>query len=80
MTATKHIGERMSQRGMTKRMIELVMEFGKEQGDKVILNRKATQSILHEMDQLKKDLLKVMDKGGIVVVMDNETLITTYNA
>lgn len=54
MIATKHIGERMSQRGMTNRMIELVMEFGKEQGDKVILNRKATQSILHEMDQLKK--------------------------
>ncbi|MFY9141288.1 hypothetical protein [Sulfuricurvum sp.] len=80
MKATKHIGERMSQRGMTKRMIELVMEFGKEQGDKVILNRKATQSILHEMDQLKKDLLKVMDKGGIVVVIDNDTLITTYKA
>lgn len=80
MIATKHIGERMSQRGMTKRMIELVMEFGKEQGDKVILNRKAMQSILHEMEQLKKDLLKVMDKGGIVVVIDNDTLITTYNA
>lgn len=80
MTATKHISGRMSQRGMTKRMIELAMEYGKEQGDKIILNRKATQSILNEMDQLKKDLLKVMDKGGIVVVCDNDILITTYKA
>lgn len=78
MTATKHIGERMSQRGMTKRMLELVMEFGKEQGDKIVLNRKTTQYLLDEIDQTKKDLLKVMDKGGIVVVCDNETLITTY--
>lgn len=80
MTATKHISERMSQRGMTKRMIELAMEYGKEQGDKIILNRKITQSILNEMDQLKKDLLKVMDKGGIVVVCENDILITTYKA
>lgn len=78
MRATKHLGERMSQRGMTKRMLELVMEFGKEQGDKIVLNRKTTQYLLDEMDQIKRDLLKVMDKGGIVVVCDNETLITTY--
>ncbi len=29
-------------------------------------------------DKLRKDLLKVRDKGGIVVVESNETVITTY--
>jgi hypothetical protein len=69
----------MSQRGLPKKIIDLVLEFGKDKGDKLILNRKETQKLIDEVDNFKRDLLKVMDKGGVTVVLDNESLVTTYN-
>ena len=79
MTTTKHCKARMSQRGLPKRLLDLVLEHGEGKGDKLILNRKGTQKIINEIDKMKKELLKVMDKGGVTVVMDNDTLITAYN-
>ena len=80
MLTTKHLAQRMSQRGITKKMIDLAMEYGIDKGDKIVLNRKITQKILKDLEALKKDLLKVMDKGGVIVICDADTLITTYNA
>lgn len=79
MFTTKHFQSRMSQRGLPKKIIDLVLEFGKDNGDKLILNRKETQKLIDEVDDFKKNLLKVMDKGGVTVVLDNESLITAYN-
>jgi hypothetical protein len=79
MFPTKHFQSRMSQRGLPKKIIDLVLEFGKDKGDKLILNRKETQKLIDEVDNFKRDLLKVMDKGGVTVVLDNEFLVTTYN-
>ena len=79
MFTTKHFQSRMSQRGLPKKIIDLVLEFGKDNGDKLILNRKETQKLIDEVDNFKRDLLKVMDKGGVTVVLDNESLITAYN-
>lgn len=79
MVTTKHCQARMSQRGLPKRLLELVLEFGKDNGDKLILNKKATQQLINEIDTMRKELLRVMDKGGVTVVIDNESLITAYN-
>lgn len=79
MVTTKHCQSRMSQRGLPKRLLELVLEFGKENGDNLILNKKATQKVIEEIDTIRKELLKVLDKGGVTVVFDNDTLITAYN-
>jgi len=79
MVTTKHCQARMSQRGLPKRLLDLVLEFGKNNGDKLILNKKATQKVIDEIDSIRKELLRVMDKGGVIVVLDNDTLITTYN-
>jgi len=79
MLTTKHCQARMSQRGLPKRLLDLVLEFGKNKGDKLILNKKATQKVIDEIDSIRKELLRVMDKGGVTVVVDNDTLITTYN-
>jgi len=76
---TKHSLARMSQRGLPKKLVDLAFEFGKERGDKLILNRKATQKLIHEIDSMRKELLKVIDKGGVTLVVDNDTLITAYN-
>jgi Skp family chaperone for outer membrane proteins len=79
MKTTKHSLARMSQRGLPKKLIDLAFEFGKEQGDKLILNRKTTQKLINEIDRMRQELLKVMDKGGVTVVVDSDTLITAYN-
>jgi hypothetical protein len=79
MLTTKHCQARMSQRGLPKRLIDIVMEYENSNGDKLILNKKTTQKMIDEIDNIRKDLLKVMDKGGVTVVIDNELLITTYN-
>jgi len=79
MITTKHCQARMSQRGLPKRLLDLVLEFGKNKGDKLILNKKSTQKVIDEIDSIRKELLRVMDKGGVTVVLDNDTLITTYN-
>lgn len=79
MVTTKHCQSRMSQRGLPKRLLDLVLEFGKDSGDKLILNKKATQKVLDEIDTIRKELLKVMDKGGVTLVLENDTLITAYN-
>lgn len=79
MVTTKHCQARMSQRGLPKRLLDLVLEFGKNKGDKLILNKKSTQKVIDEIDSIRKELLRIMDKGGVTVVLDNDTLITTYN-
>lgn len=79
MITTKHCQSRMAQRGLPKRLLEIVLEFGKENGDKLILNKKTTQKVIEEIDTIRKELLKVLDKGGVTVVLDNNILITAYN-
>lgn len=79
MVTTKHCQSRMAQRGLPKRLLELVLEFGKENGDKLILNKKTTQKVIEELDSIRKELLRVMDKGGVTVVVENDMLITAYN-
>jgi hypothetical protein len=69
----------MSQRGLPKKLLDLVLEFGKDKGDKLILNKKATQKVIDEIDTIRKELLRIMDKGGVIVVLDNKSLITAYN-
>jgi len=79
MVTTKHCEARMAQRGLPKRLLDLVLEFGKDSGDKLILNKKATQKVIDEIDNMRKELLMIMDKGGVTVVIDNEAMITAYN-
>ena len=79
MVTTKHCEARMAQRGLPKRLLDLVLEFGKDSGDKWILNKKATQKVIDEIDNMRKELLMIMDKGGVTVVIDNEAMITAYN-
>ena len=83
MHETLHINQRARQRGITKRMIELTLEFGEVQADKIRLGSRRIKKLLKNRKQisreLKRDLLKILDKGGLVVVTTGETLITAYN-
>jgi len=83
MYETLHINQRARQRGITNRMIELTLEYGIVQSDKVKLGTRRIKKLLKNRRQisqdLKRDLLKIMDKGGLVVVVSGAALITAYN-
>jgi len=79
MHTTNHSLVRMSQRGLTKQLIDLVAKFGNGYGDKLVLNKKSTQKAIAELDKMRKQLIKIMDKGGVTIVMEDDILITAYN-
>ena len=79
MYETFHINKRLRQRGITNRMIELTLEFGEVQADKIRLGSRRIKELLRTHKELKKDLLKILDKGGLVVVASGASLITAYN-
>ena len=80
MAKTKHFKARMSQRGIRQDLVDLTLRFGEDDQDRRILGEKALQRVLDELRMIERQVLKALDKGGIVVVEANGALITTYNA
>lgn len=77
---TQHLQARMNQRGINSEMIELAIQFGVMDGDKMILDEKQLKSLISKLDQVRTRAIRALDKGGIVVVSSPEdgSLITTY--
>jgi hypothetical protein len=78
MARTKHLHKRMNQRGISAVLVDLVCEYGMEDGDKLILDRKNTTYILEEIGRVTKRLERIRSKGGIAVVEASGAQITTY--
>jgi len=78
---TKHGLKRMNQRGITKEMIELTIEYGQYRKDKIILKSRDIKKLITKVSkELKSKLMKLLDKGGLVVVLSDEcAVITVYN-
>jgi hypothetical protein len=81
ITYTKHAMTRMNQRGITKEMINLTIEYGMCSNDKIILGTKIIKKLLNKVaSDLKSKLLKILDKGGVTVVLgEDASVITVYN-
>lgn len=80
MAKTRHIHQRMSQRGITNSMLDLVKLFGvNNNGDATILNRKSVRDILYTMNKLMKEMKKIESKGGVVLIEKDGVEITTYS-
>jgi hypothetical protein len=78
-STTKHFEARMSQRGITIDMIELARMHGRAEGDRTILDRTELMPLLHEIRAQERTIMKLIDKGGVTVVEDQDRLITAYN-
>ena len=78
MDTTHHFAQRMSQRGVSRDMINLVRDHGILEGDKVVLGHRDAARLIEELTRKLRVLKKIQDKGGVVVVESGETLITTY--
>jgi len=68
----------MGQRAITQVMLDTVSKYGISMGDKRILDRKNIDGVLRELDRERQKLLKLRDKGGLVVIETNDVLITAY--
>lgn len=80
MNLTNHAQIRMNQRGITKEMLQMVLDFGDIKNERMILNRKSLDKILQKLNEIKSKILKAKDKGGLVLIMgDDNAAITTYN-
>ena len=79
MHATRHFSQRMSQRGVSREMVELVRDYGVPEGDKLVLGRRDAAKVIDQLMQKLRVLKKIQDKGGLVVVETGESLITTYH-
>lgn len=73
MKLTNHSVQRMKQRNISQDMIMLANIFGEpnNKGEKIILNRKNIHRIIKVLEALKR-------RGGVTIVDDQDTLITTY--
>jgi len=77
---THHAIERMNQRGITKAMIVLAMEYGNRSNDKLILGMKKIKKLLNKVEKpIRKHLIKILDKGGVTVVFNEDVVVTVYN-
>jgi len=59
-------------------MIDLVFSCGRDERDRVILDRRGLNRLIGEVDDLRRLLLRTLDKGGIVVVERDGRLITAF--
>jgi len=78
MAKTKHYGARVSQRGIREATVELAQQHGIPHGDKLVLGRKQIRSVLEALDRERKELIRAMDKGGVIVECSG-ALITAYD-
>jgi S-adenosylmethionine:tRNA-ribosyltransferase-isomerase (queuine synthetase) len=80
ITFTKHGMARMNQRGITKEMIDLTIEYGQYRKDKIILKSRDIKKLITKVTkELKAKLMKLLDKGGLVVVLSDDcAVITVY--
>ena len=79
MHLTEHIQQRMSQRGVSREMVDLVMTHGTLEQDKYILSRREALHLLESFQRQTRVVKKILDKGGVTVVAEDGALITTYN-
>ncbi|GGZ94792.1 hypothetical protein DC083_06570 [Ignatzschineria ureiclastica] len=79
MQLSRHIDQRMNQRGITKEMVELTLEYGEIENDRWVLNRKRVETMIELLEKQLRTARKLRDKGGIVVVAEDNTLVTTYD-
>jgi len=79
MRKTRHFNQRMSQRAIREFIVEVACLHGKRDfRNRIILSRKEIDAQLARLNKRKTALLEARKKGGVVVVEQCGSLITTY--
>lgn len=80
MHKTQHFDARMNQRGITKEMVDLALAWGEVDGERITLDQKSCREIGNALKMMAKKIDLLGQKGGVVLVQENDALITTYRA
>ena len=79
MAKTHHYGSHISQRGIRETTVDLALRHGIQHGEKFVLGKKQIKNLMRDFDQIRTNLCKALDKGGVVVVASDGVLITAYD-
>lgn len=79
MKYTYHSHIRMNKRGISKEMVEFTLDYGNLDGDAYVTNKKLLHKVIQHLTKQLALAKKLIDKGGVVVVTDNGSVITTYD-
>ena len=76
---SQHAGQRMNQRGISRRLVDFALRHGRVEGNKHILDRNESRRVIDALMEELRLAKRALDKGGIAVVAGGATLVTTYN-
>jgi hypothetical protein len=60
-------------------MVDFVLNYGFVEQDKYVLGKKQALELLNDLKRQERLVKKILDKGGVTVVAQDDVLITTYN-
>lgn len=76
MQQTRHFKQRLSQRGVTRKMVDFTLDYGKVDGDRWVLDRKNTDRMIEQLENELRVAKKIRDKGGTIVITEELQKIT----
>lgn len=78
MCRTRHMQQRMSQRGITSEIVKMAGMFGICNSDKITLTGMNCEFLSNVPAKFKRTLDKMAQKGGCTVVNRGRSLITAF--
>lgn len=79
MHITQHAHDRMTQRGLSRRLVDFTLRHGRVEGDRHVLDRNESRRLIDELEEELRLARRVHGRGGVAVVDSGDTLITAYN-
>ena len=79
MHISHHAGQRMNRRGISRRILDFTLRHGRIEGDKHIIDRHESRRIIERLNEELRVAKQILDKGGVTVVDEGDTIITAYN-
>ncbi len=80
MQYTRHAAKRLSQRGINRQMVSIVMDYGQHDQDsgRWVLGSRQAEQLIGSLRQTIGCLKKIQDKGGLTVVETDGTILTAW--
>jgi hypothetical protein len=79
MHVSQHASQRLNQRGISRRLVDFALRYGRVEGNKHVLDRTESRRVIEDLEEHLRLAKRALDKGGIAVVEGGDTLITAYN-
>lgn len=79
MRFTQHSRHRMARRGIPQRLVDFTLRHGRIEGDRRVLDRRETRLLVASLQEDLRLAMHVLDKGGVTVVEEDGSVITTWN-